>query len=31
MRRNMMCQMQMYMCMMDMYALCVHTLHRGPV
>ena len=31
MRKIMMCQMQMYMYMMDMYALCVHTLRRGPV
>ena len=31
MRRNMMCQMQMYMYMMDMYTLCVHTLRRRPV
>lgn len=31
MRRTMMCQMQMYMYEMDMYALCVRTLRRGPV
>lgn len=31
MRKIMMCQMQMYMYMMDMYTLCVHTLRRRPV
>lgn len=31
MRKNMVCQMCMYMDLLDMYTLCVHTLRCGLV
>ena len=31
MRKNMMCRVQMYMCMMNMCDLCVHTPCRGLI